>query len=122
MRCQVRSRFRFFVMSGLILAARLAGAFGLESMDSWSAPTRVGFAAMFVFTRVAHFNRMRGDLIRRVPPSLPHPGALVPVTGTAELAGAVGLLVPLSHAGRRSGWQFFWWQCFQPISTRRVAG
>src|SRR5262245_54368494 len=29
-----------------------------------------------------------------VPPSLPHPGALVTVTGIAELAGAVGLLGP----------------------------
>jgi len=84
----------FFVMSGVILGARLAGAFGLESMDSWPAPTRVGLAAMFVFTGVAHFSRMRGDLIRMVPPSLPHPGALVTVTGIAELAGAVGLLVP----------------------------
>jgi uncharacterized membrane protein len=81
-------------MLGVMLAARGAGTLGLESMDSWLAATRAGLAVMFVFTGVAHFNRMRGDLIRMVPPQLPNPGALVTLTGIAELVGAIGLLVP----------------------------
>ena len=36
---------------------------------------------------------MRKDLIAMVPPSLPRPELLVFLTGIAELAGAVGLLV-----------------------------
>ena len=84
----------FIVMLGVILAARGAGALGLESMDSWLASTRAGLAVMFAFTGAAHFNRMRGDLIRMVPPRLPNPAKLVTLTGALELAGAIGLLVP----------------------------
>ena len=84
----------FLVMLGAMLAARGAGALGVESMNSWLAATRAGLAVMFVLTGVAHFNRMRGDLIRMVPPQLPNPAALVTLTGIAELVGAIGLLVP----------------------------
>ena len=84
----------FFVMLGVIIAVRGAGALGMDAMDSWLAATRVGLAVMFAFTGVAHFNRMRDDLIRMVPPQLPNPAGLVTLTGAAELAGAIGLLVP----------------------------
>jgi uncharacterized membrane protein len=84
----------FFIMLGVILAARGAGALGMESMDSWLASTRAGLAVMFAFTGAAHFNRMRGDLIRMVPPRLPQPAALVTLTGALELGGAIGLFVP----------------------------
>jgi uncharacterized membrane protein len=82
------------VMLGAILAARGVGALGWEPLGSWHTATRVGLALMFVFTAAAHFNRMRADLIRMVPPQLPNPAALVTFTGVVELAGAVGLLVP----------------------------
>jgi uncharacterized membrane protein len=84
----------FFVKLAAILLARGAGAIGWEPLDDWQVATRVGLAVMFMFTAAAHFNRMRADLIRMVPPKLPNPGALVTLTGIAELAGAVGLLVP----------------------------
>lgn len=84
----------FFVMLAAMIVARGAGALGMESMDSWLAATRAGLAVMFAFTGVAHFNRMRGDLIRMVPPQLPNPTALVTLTGVAELIGAIALLVP----------------------------
>src|SRR5262245_39633177 len=84
----------FFVMFAAILLARGAGALGVDSMDSWHAATRVGLAVMFVFTSVAHFNRMRPDLIRMVPPRFPNPGALVTLSGIAEIVGALGLLLP----------------------------
>ena len=84
----------FFVMLGAVLAARGMGAAGVEFLGSWKAATRAGLAVMFVFTAAAHFNRMRLDLIRMVPPRFPNPGALVTLTGIAELAGAAGLLAP----------------------------
>jgi uncharacterized membrane protein len=84
------------VMLVAIVLSRAAGAIGLASLDSWHAATRVGLAAMFLLTGVAHFNRLRADLIRMVPRQLPNPGALVTATGVAELLGAVGLLVPMT--------------------------
>ncbi len=84
------------VMLAVGLAARAAGAAGVWStVDSWRGALRVGLAAMFVFTAVAHFHpRTRQDLIRMVPASLPAPALLLTATGVLELLGAVGLLVP----------------------------
>lgn len=84
----------FLVMLAVMLAARGAGTLGMQSMDSWLAATCAGLAVKFAFTGAAHFNRMRGDLVRMVPPQLPNPALLVTLTGTAELAGAIGLLMP----------------------------
>jgi len=83
----------FYVMVAGIAAARVAGAIGWPALDDWQIAVRVGLAIMFVFTGVAHFTRTRADLVRMVPPQLPHPALLVTVTGIAELAGAIGLLV-----------------------------
>jgi len=89
-------------MLGGILAARAAGFLGVAALDDWVVSTRVGLALMFLFTGVAHFNRTRADLVRMVPPALPNPELLVTLTGVAELAGAVGLLIaPLA---RISAW------------------
>jgi len=82
------------VMLAAILVARGVGALGWEPLDDWRVATRVGLALMFSFTAAAHFNRMRADLIRMVPPQLPNPAALVTLTGFLELAGAAGLLIP----------------------------
>jgi len=84
----------FCVMLAAILVARGIGALGVDPLGEWQAATRVGLAVMFLFTGAAHFTRTRADLIRMVPPGLPNPAALVTLTGIAELAGAVGLLVP----------------------------
>jgi len=85
----------FYVMAAAILIARIAGALGWGWLDDWQAATRAGLAIMFAFTGMAHFfARTRGDLIRMVPPPLPYPGVLVTLTGVAELAGAIGLLIP----------------------------
>src|SRR6266498_1912939 len=78
-----------------IVVGRLLGAFVWPALDDWHAATRVGLATMFIFTGVAHFARTRQDLVRMVPPQFPKPAAWVTLTGVAELAGAVGLLVPV---------------------------
>ncbi len=84
----------FYVMLVGILVARGIGALGWELLDGWQVATRVGLAIMFCFTGAAHFTRTRADLIRMVPPRFLNPAAAVTVTGIAEFAGAVGLLVP----------------------------
>ena len=77
-----------------ILGFRGVGALGVESMDSWQAATRYGLAVMLIFTAVAHFNRMRADLVRMTPPWVPKPGAMVTFTGVCEFLGAIGILIP----------------------------
>lgn len=79
------------------LLARLAGALGYGALESWPAAVRVGLAAMFLFTAVAHFNGMRHDLARMMPPGIPSPMGMVYFTGLCEIAGAIGLLVPLTR-------------------------
>jgi uncharacterized membrane protein len=83
-----------FVLIAAVAIARGAGAMGVDALASWAAATRVGLAIMFLFTGAAHFTATRADLIRMVPPAFPRPEALVAATGIAELAGAIGLLVP----------------------------
>jgi uncharacterized membrane protein len=83
----------FSVMLGGILIARLLGVVW-PALEDWRIATRVGLAIMFVFTGLAHFSSTRDDLVRMVPPQFPHPSALVTLTGVAELAGAVGLVIP----------------------------
>ena len=55
--------------------ARLAGRFGVTTLHDWAAATRVGLAVMLCYTAVAHFNSMRPDMIRMVPPAVPSPGS-----------------------------------------------
>ena len=83
-----------YVMAVAIVVARGIGALGVGPLDDWRGATRTGLAVMFLVTGAAHFTRTRADLVRMVPPRLPSPGTLVTLTGLAEFAGALGLLVP----------------------------
>jgi uncharacterized membrane protein len=82
------------VLVVVTLLARLAGQLGARTLRDWAAATRVGLAVMFCFTAVAHFNYMRADMIRMMPPSVPYPELMVTFTGVCEILGAIGLLVP----------------------------
>jgi uncharacterized membrane protein len=82
------------VLVAVTLLARLAGRLGVASLRDWAAATRVGLAVMFLFTAVAHFNRMRPEMVRMVPPFVPNPELMVTITGICEILGAIGLLVP----------------------------
>jgi uncharacterized membrane protein len=55
---------------------------------------RISLAVMLLFTAAAHFNRMRDDLVRMVPPAIPRAGLVVTITGVLEIVGAIGLLIP----------------------------
>jgi uncharacterized membrane protein len=76
------------------LIARCMGAAGVAFLDSWPAAIRLGLAVMFLVTASAHFNALRHDLARMVPPWVPRPMAMIHFTGICEILGAVGLLLP----------------------------
>lgn len=82
------------VLVGATLVARAVGSLAWSALDDWSVAVRIGLATMLALTASAHFGSRRADLIRMVPPALPRPDLLVTVTGLAELAVALGLLVP----------------------------
>lgn len=82
------------VLAVATLLARLVGLIGVASLTHWRAATRAGLAVMLCFTAAAHFNDMRGDLVRMVPPAVPNPELMVTLTGVCEILGAIGLLVP----------------------------
>jgi uncharacterized membrane protein len=83
-----------FVLFGSCLLYRLLGFAVVPALDSWVVSGRVALATMFLFTATTHFAPMKEDLIAMVPPAFPRPDVLVLLTGLAEIAGAVGLLVP----------------------------
>ena len=83
--------------------ARLAGQVGVPALRDWAGALRVGLAVMFCFTAAAHFNSLRGDLVRMVPPSVPNPEFMVTFTGLCEIAGAIGLLVPRTRRVAAAG-------------------
>jgi uncharacterized membrane protein len=81
------------------LLARLAGALKLGRGYFATLPAALcaGVAAMFLLTAGAHFIGLRDDLIRMVPPALGNPGFWVTFTGVAEVAGAIGILIPATR-------------------------
>lgn len=62
---------------------------------------RYGLAALFVGAGGLHFLKP-APFLRIVPPALPAPGLLVLLSGVAEVAGGLGLLLPGTR--RAAGW------------------
>ena len=69
-------------------------ALRVRLFSSWVVCLRWALAAMFLLTASAHWGARRPDLVRMVPEGFPDPELLVTVTGIAEIAGAIGLLLP----------------------------
>ena|SRR5215471_4171131 len=76
------------------LLARLLGLTGITLLSTWPAATRVGLCAMFLFAAFAHFNSIRHDLARMVPPIFARPVGVIHFSGFCEILGAIGLLLP----------------------------
>lgn len=76
------------------LALLALGALGVRPLRRLPTALRGGLAAMFLLTGVAHFAGMREELVAMVPDFVPEPELVVTLTGVAELAGAIGLLIP----------------------------
>jgi uncharacterized membrane protein len=81
------------VLSCLIF--RGLGFAGIAAFASWQASARDALSLMLVFTGVSHFTFMKEDFVRMMPPSIPRPRAMVYFTGVCEIAGAIGLLLPV---------------------------
>lgn len=73
---------------------RFLGALTVPIFLTWHDCLPYALAVMFLFTAIAHFNCLRHDLARMIPPFFPAPMALVYLTGALELAGAIGLAIP----------------------------
>jgi uncharacterized membrane protein len=84
----------FFLVLAVLIALRGLGLLGVMVFDSWSMTTRFALAVMFAFTSLSHFAGTRDTLIQMVPNVFPAPGVLVTITGLAEIAGAIGILLP----------------------------
>jgi uncharacterized membrane protein len=79
------------------LVFRGVGAAGVHALASWQDSARYALVVMFIFTATAHFNKMKHDLARMIPPYFPRPLLIVYITGVLELLGAVGLMLPAFH-------------------------
>jgi len=83
-----------FLLFGAWLVLRGIGALGVAGLATWHESIRYALAVMFVFTGVAHFNKIRHDLARMIPAYFPQPMLIVYITGVCEFLGAAGLLIP----------------------------
>ena len=100
------------ILFGSLLVFRVLGFAGIGVFATWEQSARVALATMFLFTAASHFAPMKQDLVAMVPPGLPRPDLLVFITGLAEIAGAVGLLIPPSDSGPRAdSFCSSWWCC-----------
>jgi uncharacterized membrane protein len=84
------------VLLGVFAVCRVSGWIGVEFFRAWQHCLRIALTAMFLLTSSAHWGAKRTDLIRMVPSGLSRPDMWVTLTGIAEIAGAVGLLFPLT--------------------------
>jgi uncharacterized membrane protein len=82
------------VLFGSWLILRGVGALGVTPLATWHDSVRYALAVMFVFTGIAHFNKLRHDLARMIPSFFPQPVLIVYITGVCEFLGAAGLLIP----------------------------
>ena len=85
------------ILVASILIFRALGFAGVSALASWAAAVRDGLAVMLLFTASAHFTPMKEDLIRMTPRWVPRPRAMVFFTGLCEIAGAIGLVVPMTR-------------------------
>ena len=63
-------------------------------LPDWITSLRWSLAVMFLVTASAHWGSRRADLVAMIPDALPNPELLVTISGIAEVAGAIGLLIP----------------------------
>ena len=82
------------VLFGSWLILRGIGVLGATALATWHDSARYALAVMFIFTAVAHFNKMRHDLAQMIPSFFPQPTLIVYITGVGEFLGAAGLLIP----------------------------
>ncbi len=55
---------------------------------------RTGFAVFFVLAGLNHFITPEWYIANQMPPWVPYPFAMLALTGVAEIAGGIGLMIP----------------------------
>lgn len=93
----------FIALVSTFLLLRGIGYVGWSYFDDWHAALQVALAVMFLLTASAHWGKRRKDLIRMVPPSFPRSSLIVSITGYLEIAGAIGILIPLTSLAASIG-------------------
>jgi uncharacterized membrane protein len=88
----------FILLIVSFLFFRLIDFFGMSYFDGWETSLRFSVALMFLFTAAAHWGKRRPDLIKMVPPALSKPDFIVTMTGIFEIAGSIGLLIPVTSS------------------------
>jgi uncharacterized membrane protein len=85
----------FYVLVAVTAILYGAGLAGVPYFDQWQHALTGGLTGMFLLTASAHWGNKRESLIRMVPPSYSKPGLLVTITGILEIAGVIGLWIPM---------------------------
>ncbi|MFM9328291.1 hypothetical protein [Paenibacillus mesotrionivorans] len=75
---------------------RASGVAGFAYFSEWQSSLQAAVAVMLLVAASAHWGSKRRDLIRMVPPAFPRPDLIVTITGLLEIAGAAGLLFPVT--------------------------
>lgn len=84
----------FLALAVSFVVLRGVGALGVKRLSSWRAAARYALVLFFVFTSTAHFGSLKYDLAAMIPEPFPQSLWLIYLTGVAEIAGAIGLLIP----------------------------
>lgn len=81
-----------------IAGTALLGAIGVPGLGTWQSWLTGGLVLMFLMGAVGRLiPSVRRELQAMVPRALPRPELVVAVTGVLEAAGALGLLLPVTH-------------------------
>ncbi len=83
-----------FVLVTTAVVLRIAGWLGVTPLTSWRAVGRTSSSVMLLFTGSSHFSSMKDDFVAMLPEPVPKDVRIIYLTGLAEIAGAIGLLIP----------------------------
>ena len=83
-----------FVLVITAVVLRIAGWLGVAPLTSWRAVGRTSSSVMLLFTGSSHFSSMKDDFVAMLPEPVPKDVRIIYFTGLAEIAGAIGLLIP----------------------------
>ncbi len=87
----------FYVLVVTSILLRGMGMVGARRFSSMRKSILGGVVAMFLFTGLSHFSEMKYDFLEMIPDSLPRELWIIYLTGTLEIIGAIGLLIPATR-------------------------
>jgi uncharacterized membrane protein len=86
----------FLVLLSLLVLRGL-GAAGVGLFVAWPSDAAYALALMLLVTASVHFTKTKEDLMHMVPAAFPFRAQIVTVTGSLELLGAAGLVIPATR-------------------------